>query len=130
MSKIDQVEWAKIIIEGKEYSQVLLVGNEVIERDSATLHQLFGTTHKMSDFEIERLLEGEPEIIIVGNGWDGALEINEKLKMKISSFAKASEDRKKLGIELKVLRTPEAVEEYNRLEEEGKRVNALIHTTC
>lgn len=120
MIKIDAVEWGKIIIDGKEYDQVLLVKDEVIERDSITLHQLFGTTHKMSDWEMEKLLEGKPEIVIIGNGWNEAMEVSQKLKVK----------SQKAKIELKVLRTPEAVEEYNRLVAEGKRVNALIHTTC
>ncbi len=32
--------------------------------------------------------------------------------------------------EIKVLLTPQAVSEFNRLTSEGKKVNALIHTTC
>jgi len=120
MLKIDSVEWGKIVVDGQEYEQVLLADDEVMERDSVTLHQLFGTTHQMSDLEVEKLLAGKPEVIIIGNGWDGVMELNKKLAVR----------SKKLKVEVKVLRTPAAVEEYNRLVAKGKKVNALIHTTC
>jgi len=120
MVKIDSVEWGEIWVDGKQYHQVLIVGEEVFERDSEKLHQLFGTTHKIGEWEEEMLLEGKPEVIVVGNGWDEVLEVIENFKLKIEN----------LGIDLKVLRTPEAVEEYNQLVKEGKKANVLIHTTC
>lgn len=120
MIKIDQIEWGEITVNGKEYHQVLIIGEEVFERDSALLHQLFGTTHKMSDLELKKLLERKPEVILIGSGWDGLVEVNQKLKI----------ESQKLGIKTIVLKTPEAIEEYNKLVEQGKRINALIHTTC
>lgn len=120
MIKIDFVEWGKIRIDGEEYKQVLIVEDSVIERDSEKLHQLFGTTHQIGDWEVEELLKEKPEVIVVGTGWEGILEVSEELRAK-------SEE---LEIEIKILRTPEAVEEHNKLMEQGKKVNALIHTTC
>lgn len=120
MIKIDSVEWGKIVVGGREYKQILVVGEKVFERDSEKLHQLFGTTHRIGDWEVEELIKGKPEIIVIGTGWEGILEVSEKLRAK-------SEE---LGIEIKILRTPEAVEKYNKLVEQGEKVNALIHTTC
>jgi len=120
MLKIDCVEWGEIWVDGKQYHQVLIVGKKVFERDSEKLHQLFGTTHKIGGWEEKMLLGGKPEVIIIGNGWDEVLQVNEDFKFKIEN----------LGIDLRILRTPEAVEEYNQLVKEGKKVNALIHTTC
>lgn len=120
MIKINSVEWGKIKINGQEFGQVLIVDDQVLERDSEKLHQLFDTTHKIGDWEVEQLVADNPEVIVVGNGWGGILKINEKLKIKIE----------RLGIEVKFLKTPRAVEEYNKLVAEGKKVNALIHTTC
>ncbi len=118
--RIDSVEWKKITVDGKEYQQVLIIGDQVLERDSEKLHQLFDTTHKIGDWEEELLFSGKPEIILIGNGFDGVLEVSEKFKVQSS----------KLEIELKILKTPQAVEEFNKLSEEGKKLNALIHTTC
>ncbi|HUV72143.1 MAG TPA: MTH938/NDUFAF3 family protein [Clostridia bacterium] len=120
MINIDQVDWGELKVSGKEYSQVLVVGNQVIERQEEKLRRLFGTTHKMGGWEMEELLSSKPEIIIIGNGFDGVLEVSKKLRA----------ESEKLGIELKVLKTPAAVGEFNQLVGKGKRVNALIHTTC
>ncbi|RLG54949.1 MAG: hypothetical protein DRN99_04060, partial [Thermoproteota archaeon] len=36
----------------------------------------------------------------------------------------------KLPVEVKILETSKAIEEFNRLKSQGKRVAAIIHTTC
>ena len=118
--KIDSVGWAEVVIGGRKYFQALVVGGKAVPRDHEKLEQLFGTTHVIPDWEQERLLEGNPEVIIIGNGWNSVLKVSEEAKRK---FEEA-------GVEVKVLDTQRAVEEYNRLVDEGKKVNALIHTTC
>lgn len=120
MPKIDKLSWAKIKVDGKDYHQVLLVGDKVIPRDVNKLNKLFGTTHGIGNWEKEELLSNKPEIIIIGNGWSGVLKVEEEFKEKC----------KKAGIDLRILLTQSAVAEYNRLIEKKKKVNALIHTTC
>lgn len=120
MPKIDKVSWGKVKVDGKEYHQVLIVGNEVLERESDKLHELFGTTHEIGKWEQEKLLSNQPEIILVASGWSGLLRVDDKFKKK-------AEDA---GIELRLVLTPKVVGEYNRLVEERKKVNVLIHTTC
>ena len=120
MVKIKSVEWGKIKVNGRDYGQVLIIGDRVMERDEERLHQLFDTTHEIGDWEVEQLFSGEPEVILLGSGFNGVLRVSEDLRT----------ESEKLGIELKILKTPGAVEEFNRLVKEGKRVNALIHTTC
>lgn len=118
--KIEGLDWGKVEVDGQEYQQVLIVGDQVLERDEIKLRKLFGTTHQIGDWEIEKLLSGKPEIIVIANGFEGILEVNEKFKERSA----------KSGTELKILKTPTAVEEFNRLSQKGKRINALIHTTC
>lgn len=120
MPKIDKLSWAKIKVDGKDYHQVLLVGDEVIPRDVNKLESLFGTTHQIGDWEKEKLLSNQPEIIVIGNGWNGVLKVDEEFKAKCA----------KAGVALRILLTQPAVAEYNRLIEKGRKVNALIHTTC
>lgn len=120
MVKIDQVDWASVKIGAKSYWQVLIVGEEVVVRDVERVKQEYGSDHLVASWEEEALLSKKPYAIVIANGWDEILEVSQKFKAK----------SERLGIELKILRTPEAVEEYNRLVEKGKKVNALIHTTC
>ncbi|PJE69207.1 hypothetical protein COU96_00940 [Candidatus Shapirobacteria bacterium CG10_big_fil_rev_8_21_14_0_10_38_14] len=120
MPKIDKVSWGKVKVDGRQYHQVLIVGDEVMERDKPKLKKLFGTTHKIGDWEQEKLLSDSPEIILIANGWSGILKVDEEFKRKIESA----------GIELRIVLTPKVIKEYNLLIKEKKQVNALIHTTC
>jgi len=120
MQKIDKVSWGKVKVNGRLYHQALIIGEQIFEREDERLHQLFGTTPEIGEWEEEKLLSGKPEIILIANGWDGLLKVNSKLKTQIQ----------KLGIELRIVLTPEVIDEYNQLVKQKKRVNALIHTTC
>lgn len=120
MAKIDSVEWGKIVVDGKEYGQVLIVGNKVLERDREMLKRMFNTTHKIGDWEERLLLSGSPKHVVIGTGFRGVLEVEERL-------GKMIKDKR---IDLHIGLTPAAIKEYNRLAKTEKSINALIHTTC
>jgi len=120
MPKIEKVSWGNVKVDGKTYHQALIIGDKVLERESNKLHDLFGTTHRLGDWEKEKLLSGNPEIILIATGWSGLVKIDDDFKNKL----------KEKEIELQTVLTPKVVEHYNQLVKEGKRVNTLIHTTC
>jgi len=120
MPYIDSSEFGEITIDGKKYSQVLIIGDLVMERDYEKLEKLFGTTHRVGEWEREELAKGNPEIIVIGTGQSSAMNVDGEI---IDNLAKK-------GIEMIVVSTPEAIEIYNEKVKQGKRVNALIHTTC
>jgi len=120
MPKIDKVSWAKAKIDGQDYWQVLIIGEKTILREVERVKEEYGTDHVVADWEQKLLLSGNPEVVLIASGWSGVLKVNEKFKNQIS----------KLGIKLRLVLTPRVVKEYNQLITEGKRVNALIHTTC
>ncbi len=120
MPLINSTHFGEIIIDNQKYQQVLIVGEKIEERDYKKLKKIFGTSHKIGDWEIRKLLSNNPEIIIIGTGQNGAMEVDE-------------DSLKKLGVkksELVIVETPHAVEIFNCQVKLGKRVNALIHTTC
>jgi hypothetical protein len=120
MVKIDSVGWLKIKVKGVKYHQALISGGKVFERDDKKLRELFNTTHRLGDWEEELLLAGKPEIIIIGSGWQGVLKMDPQFQEQCA----------KANVKLQVLLTPKAVRQYNKLIDKGKKVNALIHTTC
>lgn len=128
MPHIDSAKFGKVKIDGKEYNQVLIIGNRVMERDYEKLKKLFDTSHKIGDWEIEELLKENPEIIVVATGQDGLLEVEKELIEKMSAQGGPATGGR--GIEVISAKTPEAIEIYNEKIKAGKRVNALIHTTC
>lgn len=120
MAKIDNVEWGKIIVDGKAYAQIIVVGSKILERDREVLKRMFGTTHKIGDWEKKLLLSENPKHIVIGTGFRGVLEVEESLRKTIEEG----------GIDLYIGLTPAAIKEYNRLAKTEKSINALIHTTC
>lgn len=116
MPYINSTQFGEIVINDKKYHQVLIIGDKIEERDYKKLEELFNTSHKIGDWEIEKLTSNNSEIIVIGTGQDGAMA-----PPRLSDFP---------NIELIVAKTPEAIKIYNEKVKEGKKVNALIHTTC
>ena len=122
MPYIDSTQFGEVVVDNKKYHQVLIIGDKVEERDWEKLKKLFDTTHKIGDWEIKELISNNPEIIIIGTGQNGAMASEEP----------AANLRKQAGesIEIIMAETPKAIETYNEKVKSGKKVNALIHTTC
>jgi tRNA (pseudouridine54-N1)-methyltransferase len=117
--QFESTDFGKVVIDGRTYGDVLIVNNEVVPRNKGFLRRVFGTSHKISEEEIERLLEGDVEVIVIGTGQSGVLFVDSQIIEKIKSA----------NVELVVAKTPEAIKLFNSLAKE-KKVNALIHTTC
>lgn len=120
MPYINSTKFGSVTIDDKKYFQVLIIGNKVIERDYEKLKKLFNTSHEIGEWEINELLENNPEIIIIGTGQDGYLNVGENLPKK------AEESNVEIIFDI----TPKAIQIYNEKTKAGQRVNALIHTTC
>lgn len=120
MPYINSTQFGNVVIDNKKYNQVLIIGDSIIERDYDKLEELFGTSHKIGDWEIKELLKENPEIIVIGIGQNGAMEVDKE-------FVDDMRDR---NIKAITANTPEAMKIYNEKIKQGKRVNALIHTTC
>ncbi len=67
--------------------------------------------------EIKPLLREGPDVLIIGTGYDGMVQVDEEL-LAMSA------------VQVLPLPTPQAVRRYNALKSEGKRVAAIIHSTC
>ncbi|MFQ5711220.1 MAG: MTH938/NDUFAF3 family protein [Candidatus Geothermarchaeales archaeon] len=74
-------------------------------------------SHYVSLEEAEDLIYEKPDVLIIGVGYDELVEVDERL---LNST----------GIDLEVLETPEAVKRFNELRDGGKRVTAIMHSTC
>jgi len=118
--KIDEIKFGHIVVEGKRYGQIVIADGQAEERNEKKLEDLFGTSHRIGEWEVEALLKGDSEYIIIGNGYSGAMEVQPEIMQKLKN-SKA---------EILVLQSPTAANKYNGLVEQGKKVNVLIHTTC
>jgi hypothetical protein len=116
----DSSSFGEVVINGRSYGDVLVVGEKVEERDDPRLELELGTDHLIGDWEVERLLSNQPETVIIGSGTGGSLRVLPGVREKF----------KKAKVELIILTTPQAIEECNSLVKMGHKVNALIHATC
>lgn len=73
--------------------------------------------HYVGLAEIEPLLEEGPDVLIIGTGYDDMVQVEEEM-LAMSA------------VQVLPLPTPQAVRRYNELRGEGKRVAAIIHSTC
>ena len=119
MVKFDSTSFGSVTIDGKRYSDVLVIEGKVMPRKRDLLRKVFGTSHKISEDEAGQLLKGAPQVVIIGSGQSGVLEVDESIRKELSQKA-----------ELIILQTPGAIKKFNELACLGKKVNALIHTTC
>jgi hypothetical protein len=120
MVHFDKTWFGTMMIDGHTYRDVFVIEGKVIERELLKPGWFENHSHhSVYDHELRFLLEGKPEVIIIGDGYSNVLEVTIKMVEEI----------KKKGIDLIVIDTPKAVEEYNKLSK-SKRVNALIHATC
>ena len=110
---IDSFDFGRIVVDGKNYEDVKIIGDKVINWQYVEHH----TVIKQDVIEI---FEDNPEIVVIGTGVDGLVHIQKE----VIKFASEK------GIELVIESTKKACEVYNRLKKEGKKVNAIIHSTC
>lgn len=74
MAKIDELIFGSIVVEGKKYRRDVLIFADGTVKKRKGGFLIFGS-HKIKKRELEELSRGQPEIIIVGIGTDGAANI-------------------------------------------------------
>ena len=119
MARVNDFRFGSIVIDNKKYSRdVLIFPDGRVEPRQGGLW-MFGS-HAIRRKELERLLEGEPEIVIVGTGTSN--------KARLSAEAENWAEERKL--KLTVLPSYEAIARLNELADQGRKVAAMIHITC
>ena len=68
----------------------------------------------------ENIIRKSPEILVIGTGASGMLEVSDEIKKFIQSK----------GIKLIIEKTADACKTYNGLLKQDKRVCAILHATC
>ncbi|HKL88831.1 MAG TPA: Mth938-like domain-containing protein [Salinibacter sp.] len=81
-----------------------------------------GTSHTpgIQPADVEELVDQGAEVIVLAKG------MNERLGVMSETLQMLDE----AGIETHVLQTEKAVEQYNALQNDGRRVGGLFHSTC
>ncbi len=119
---IEEYKFGSIIIDGKTYEY-----DVEVRWTGEVLKWWRGESHVVDIEDVERAIDQNPDLIIIGTGESGLAKVTERTKEEILSK----------GIGLIVDKTEEAVKTFNiqkreSEEEEGrqKKVIGLFHLTC
>ena len=119
MAKIDELTSGSIVIDGKKHSRDILIFADGKVRKRKGDFLMFGR-HEIKGRELEELSHGQPEVVVIGTGTDGAAHI----AAEAESWAKAN------SVRLLVQPSYDAIVRLNELAEQKKKVAGLIHITC
>lgn len=115
MSTIESYSFGRMIINGTTYSKDVL-----IYPDNSILSPWWrGSGHQLELSDIDKMLEFNPQIIVVGTGASGLMRPSVALQSTLLEK----------GIELIALPTAEAVKMYNEMIA-IKQTGGCFHLTC
>jgi len=111
---IDSYEFGEIIIDGTSYTSDVII---YPDRVDGKWWRKEG--HKLAVEDVKDIIAAKPEVVIVGIGYSGFLEVLSRTKHLFETS----------GVELVVANTRKACQKYNELSK-NKRVVAALHLTC
>jgi hypothetical protein len=76
--------------------------------------------HRVDVGDVTDILAASPEVLVVGMGYAGFMEVANSLRSALKSQ----------NIQLIAKKTDEAVKTFNQLHSQGKRVAGAFHLTC
>ena len=112
---IENYEFGKIVINGETYHTDVLVFPDRI-RDQWWRRK----GHELVIEDIKCVLAAEPEVLIVGTGYTGALQISEETRRQLSKY----------HIHLIAKKTQTACILFNSMVKDGRKVVSALHLTC
>jgi len=112
---IEEYDFGRIKVSGKTYYRDLIVFPDKIIPDWWRREG-----HNLCIEDLQKVLERKPDILIIGNGYSGIMRVPNNVIKELES----------MGIKVIVLKTQEAVNEYNNLAKQNKKVAAALHLTC
>lgn len=115
INKIEEYDFGKININDKTYEHDLIIFPDKIKSDWWRIEG-----HSLCIDDLKDVIEYEPEILIIGTGYSGIMEVPSKLIKELQE--------KKIKVE--VYRTKEATTIFNDYIKEHKKVIAALHLTC
>jgi hypothetical protein len=113
---IDSYSQGKITIGGKLIrSDILILPDGTVQQDWSTK-----TSHVLTEEDIRGLLALKAGTLIIGTGNQGLMKPAPALKKSL----------KEAGVDVIILKTPEAIKKLKELRGEGKNVSACFHIGC
>jgi hypothetical protein len=117
--QVVDAKFGEVTVGGKTHSRdiYITVNGKVKKRKKSKAKENYGTSHVIGPEELKSVCRGGPEVLYIGAGHSGKVEINAQGQAFLAQRS----------IEYQALPTPDIVDAYN---ESAQRKAALIHVTC
>ncbi len=121
ISKWGAYGYADAVVDGKKYRRDLIFLPDGTVKIRPGGHGWWGD-HNFKGEELDELKKAGAERAIIGVG------MNSNPKAKVSDEVRSH--AREIGLDLLVIPSPEAVEKWNELSRDDKKLAAIIHITC
>lgn len=117
--KIDGTSFGEITIDGvsHDYDVVIRLSGEIVKRKKKLSKKFYGTSHTISGEEMEFVLEEDCDLLVVGAGQYGEVELSPEAEAMC----------REAGCKVILEPTPQALKIYNK--SPGHKIG-LFHVTC
>lgn len=119
MAKIDTFKFGSIVVDGKKYRRDLLFLPDGVVKQRKGGFWIFGD-HNIKREEIEQLFQAGAEVALVGIGTSSKARVSDEAKKYVAEA----------NLDVSILSSTDAVGKWNQMQDQGKKVAALIHITC
>jgi hypothetical protein len=113
--KIDAYHFGRVEIEGQSYTSDIIVSQDKIK---PSWWRREG--HRLHLDDLSEVIAFKPQVLVIGTGYYGRMLVSKQTTDCLESN----------GIAVQFMRTAEAVEVFNKLQQECARVVAALHLTC
>ncbi len=119
MAKINSFNFGFIVVDGKQYVyDIIILPDGTVKEREATKARL--GSHKITWNDVAKIVNEQPEVMVIGTEVSGLARLS----------AETEKNLRQANVNPLVLPSFQAVDKFNQLVSEGKRVAALIHITC
>ena len=112
---IDSYEFGRIVVDGKEYTNDLLLVSDDVRPDWWRERG-----HSLYEADLQEVLHVGPDVLVIGTGAFGHMDVPTETWEALQAA----------GIQTIIKRTDEAIKVFNRMAEEGQNVAGAFHVTC
>ncbi len=112
--KIEHYSFGRITIQGKAYTSDVIIFPERV--DASWLRR---EGHLLHMDDLKSVVHARPEVIVIGTGYYGRMQVPNDVLVNLGTH----------GMEVRIAKTPEAVDLFNEISSRKKTI-ACLHLTC
>ncbi len=113
--KITNYTFGHIEVDGKNYSTDVVITPEGVQNGWWRAEG-----HNLAIGDLDTAIDAKPQVVVIGTGYFGRMRVPDATRSFLNDK----------GIKVEVVKTPEAVDVFNQLQQNCARIVAALHLTC